>query len=212
MARMGYVPIREEWLTTQQGKVLAVGYTLAPERASTVVHVLADGEAELKLAPPQVTRPVRPLGLEAIRTTLKNDLDGPVERQSRKLAPIEVAKVGLNALRSSWRSRRRSMRISSAAVSSPAPNFSSSASAMEARLRRAAKRQGYLLRRSRRPVGPFNLGKFQVFDPGLNTVAHGYWFELDLEDISKWLGGTATMPTRRRSNPVSRLIRMLTAH
>lgn len=66
--------------------------------------------------------------------------------------------------------------------------MSTSPAAREARLRRAAKRQGYRLSRSRWRAGSIdNAGGFQVIDLQTNVVVAGSRFDLDADDVQRWL-------------------------
>jgi len=62
-----------------------------------------------------------------------------------------------------------------------------SEAAREQRLRRAAKRQGYRLHRSRWRLGSIdNLGEFQIVDRD-NWIQAGIRFDMTLDAIEEWL-------------------------
>ena len=60
----------------------------------------------------------------------------------------------------------------------------------EQRLRSAARRQGYLVRKSRaRTANLHDLGGYRIVDPYFNTIVAGETFDLDLDDVESWLSG-----------------------
>lgn len=63
-----------------------------------------------------------------------------------------------------------------------------SEAAREARLRRAARRQGYVLRRSRWHLGSIdNYGEFMIVDADRNWTVAGLRFDMTLDDVERFL-------------------------
>ena len=63
-----------------------------------------------------------------------------------------------------------------------------SEAAREARARRAAKRRGLRLHRSRRRLGSIdNPGGFQIVNSYYNFVVAGERFDMTLDDVEQWL-------------------------
>jgi hypothetical protein len=66
--------------------------------------------------------------------------------------------------------------------------FSDTPAAREARLRRLAKRQDLMLRKSRWRLGSIdNLGGYQIIEPNRNLIILGSRYELDLDDVQDFL-------------------------
>lgn len=66
--------------------------------------------------------------------------------------------------------------------------LSTSSDAREARARRALRRQGCSLYRSRvRRVNVDDLGGYRIVDDSANFVVAGARFELDLDDVEQWI-------------------------
>ena len=66
--------------------------------------------------------------------------------------------------------------------------FSNTLAAREARLRRLAKRQDLMLRKSRWRLGSIdNLGGYQIIEPNRNLIILGSRYELDLDDVQDFL-------------------------
>ena len=66
--------------------------------------------------------------------------------------------------------------------------FSNTLAAREARLRRLARRQDLILRKSRSRLGSIdNLGGYRIVEPFRNLVILGSRFELDLNDVQDFL-------------------------
>lgn len=59
--------------------------------------------------------------------------------------------------------------------------------AVEMRLRRRVQDTGRSLERSRRAIGPDNLGGFRIVDRYLNQIVAGEKFDLDVADVEHWL-------------------------
>jgi hypothetical protein len=57
----------------------------------------------------------------------------------------------------------------------------------ESAVRARAKRNGYLLHKSRRNIGLDNLGQYMLVDAETNTVALGSHFDADLNVIAQFL-------------------------
>ncbi|MCA3712715.1 MAG: hypothetical protein IM658_05475 [Phenylobacterium sp.] len=57
---------------------------------------------------------------------------------------------------------------------------------IDARLRRIARRHGYVLRRSRRGFSLDNLGGYRIVDPYLNACVAGARFDLEPADVEDW--------------------------
>ena len=57
----------------------------------------------------------------------------------------------------------------------------------ESAVRARAKRNGYLLRKSRRSIDLENFGQYMLVDADTNTVALGSRFDADLDAIAKFL-------------------------
>jgi hypothetical protein len=59
----------------------------------------------------------------------------------------------------------------------------------ENRLRRLARRQGLVLRKSRAGIGLDNFGKYRIVDFYRNWLVAGEKFDLSLDDVEAYLGG-----------------------
>ena len=59
----------------------------------------------------------------------------------------------------------------------------------EKQIRRALKKDGYALRKSRGAVNADNLGGYMIVDIASNTVVAGPRYELSLEDVAEWMKG-----------------------
>ena len=57
----------------------------------------------------------------------------------------------------------------------------------EARVRSMARRNGYVVRRSRRSVDAHNYGDFMLVDADTNIVQLGGNFDATLDEIERWL-------------------------
>jgi hypothetical protein len=57
----------------------------------------------------------------------------------------------------------------------------------ESALRARAKRNGYLLRKSRRDIGLDNFGQFMLIEAETNAVALGSRFDADLSAVAQFL-------------------------
>lgn len=68
-------------------------------------------------------------------------------------------------------------------------------SALDARLRRWARRLGYSLKRSRRALGPANLGGYMIIDPDNNWVVDGSAFDLGADYVEAWLADAGAPET-----------------
>ena len=55
---------------------------------------------------------------------------------------------------------------------------------LEQKLRRALNKNGYILRKSRKPISINNLGEYMVVDAFTNAVVVGARFEYSLDDIT----------------------------
>jgi len=63
--------------------------------------------------------------------------------------------------------------------------------AVEMRLRRKVKAEGFALCKSRgRTHNADNYGGYRILDPNLNTIETGQRFDLSLEDVEAWLKGS----------------------
>lgn len=58
---------------------------------------------------------------------------------------------------------------------------------MESRVRQQLQRYGYLLRKSRGPISPYNLGEYMVIKADTNAVVLGNRYDATLEDIIEWI-------------------------
>lgn len=79
-------------------------------------------------------------------------------------------------------------------ITNPAAADDSSVSSCvsEARARRAAQREGYRLRKSRRAVGGIdNLGGFMIIDPSTNFAVAGFRYDMSAEEVIAWCSETA---------------------
>ena len=56
----------------------------------------------------------------------------------------------------------------------------------ESALRRALRKNGCMLHKSRANINPDNLGGFQIVDIGMNAVIAGSRFDLDLDDVAEY--------------------------
>ena len=64
---------------------------------------------------------------------------------------------------------------------------STNEAALEARARRAAKRAGFVARKSTWRLGSIdNFGGFQIIDPETNLVVAGRRFDMTADDVIKW--------------------------
>lgn len=59
--------------------------------------------------------------------------------------------------------------------------------ATDSRLRRLARKKGYVLRKSRRYHPLNNLGGYAIFDPQSNLCVAGYHYDLDPSFVESWL-------------------------
>jgi hypothetical protein len=59
--------------------------------------------------------------------------------------------------------------------------------AEESKYRRLLRRQGYLLRKSRRGLGLNNQGGYMIVDAERNYIAAGQRFEMFLDDLREWV-------------------------
>lgn len=57
---------------------------------------------------------------------------------------------------------------------------------IDARLRRLARRHGYVLHRSRRGISLDNLGGYMIVDPYINACVAGSRFDLEPTDVEDW--------------------------
>ncbi len=57
----------------------------------------------------------------------------------------------------------------------------------ENNVRRLARRMGYVVRKSRRAIGPDNAGAFMLIDANRNAVVLGPRYDATLEEIASWL-------------------------
>jgi len=58
---------------------------------------------------------------------------------------------------------------------------------LEQQLRRALNKHGYLLRKSRKPIGMDNLGEYMIVDLYGGYVVAGARFDFTLSDVADWL-------------------------
>lgn len=58
---------------------------------------------------------------------------------------------------------------------------------LENRIRQQLQRYGYLLRKSRGPISPDNLGEYMVIKTDTNAVVLGNRYDATLEDIQEWM-------------------------
>lgn len=56
----------------------------------------------------------------------------------------------------------------------------------EDKLRKKARRMGYTVEKSRKSIGPDNLGAFMLIDSN-NCVVGGERYDMTLDDVEKWL-------------------------
>ena len=56
-----------------------------------------------------------------------------------------------------------------------------------ARLRKLAKRKGYIIHKSRRSISADNLGGYQIVEPNRNVVVAGSRYEYTPGDVEEWL-------------------------
>ena len=59
----------------------------------------------------------------------------------------------------------------------------------EEQIRRALKKDGYALRKSRSTINADNLGGYMIVDIASNAVVAGPRYELSLEDVAEWMKG-----------------------
>lgn len=59
----------------------------------------------------------------------------------------------------------------------------------EKQIRRALKKDGYALRKSRGAVNANNLGGYMIVDITINAVIAGPRYELTLADVAEWMKG-----------------------
>jgi hypothetical protein len=57
---------------------------------------------------------------------------------------------------------------------------------IDARIRRPARRHGYVLHRSRRGISLDNLGGYMIVDPQGNACVAGSRFDLEPADVEDW--------------------------
>ena len=62
---------------------------------------------------------------------------------------------------------------------------------IDARLRRLARRHGYVLHRSRRGFSANNLGGYMIVDPDINACVAGSRFDLEPADVEDWFSAPA---------------------
>jgi hypothetical protein len=59
----------------------------------------------------------------------------------------------------------------------------------EQQLRRALRKEGYSLHKSRKAVSIDNLGGYMIVNSYRNVVVAGSRYELSLDDVAEWLEG-----------------------
>ena len=64
----------------------------------------------------------------------------------------------------------------------------SSTKNLEGKLRSRARRSGYAIRKSRRPVSIDNFGEFMLVDVAMNLIVLGSRYDATLENIEEYLG------------------------
>ena len=57
---------------------------------------------------------------------------------------------------------------------------------IDARIRRLARRHGYVLHRSRRGISRDDLGGYRIVDPYINACVAGSRFDLEPADVQGW--------------------------
>jgi hypothetical protein len=62
---------------------------------------------------------------------------------------------------------------------------------IDSRLRRLARRHGYVLQRSRRGISSDNFGGYMIVDPDINACVAGSRFDLEPLDVEDWFAGPA---------------------
>ena len=59
--------------------------------------------------------------------------------------------------------------------------------ALDSRARRAARRIGYVVRKSRRHAGSLdNFGEFMILDPSMNFPVAGFRYDLGPQEVIEW--------------------------
>lgn len=62
--------------------------------------------------------------------------------------------------------------------------------ARESRVRRKAKRLGYVVTKSRWRVGTYdNCGGYAIVDPDTGGLVAGFRYDLEIDDVEAWLNG-----------------------
>src|ERR1700730_16558026 len=104
-----------------------------------------------------------------------------------------VANLMMKGSGASLEARRRSPILRLAWPPFPTEDLKMSTTT-ESAVRARAKRNGYLLRKSRRSIDLENFGQYMLVDADTNTVALGSRFDADLDAIAKFLDCTKGSP------------------